>query len=160
MLCHPKALKFFPQNPDFKDALSSFISKTHQKLMESWLHPLPLFLKIFLQSGKLFPLSKNDGLLYSLKKLMNRWNINPLFIKIFHWVNSANKNGEEQMAIYSSLDFFNYFFTARTAPIFNLKCTALTICTVSKYSCDLINCSYKTAMIFTIYLKEHYTLTK
>lgn len=52
------------------------------------------------------------------------------------------------MAIYSSLDFLNHFFTTRTAPIFNLKCTALTICTVSKHLCDLINFSYSMAMIF------------
>jgi hypothetical protein len=50
---------------------------------------------MFLQNSKLFPLSKNDGLLYSAKKLMSRWNTNPLFIKILHWVNSANKNGEQ-----------------------------------------------------------------
>lgn len=73
------------------------------------------FQKIFLQSSKLFPLSKNDGLLYSAKKLMSRWNTNPIFIKILHWANSANKKWRiEQMAIYSSLDFLSYFFTART----------------------------------------------
>ena len=73
------------------------------------------FQKIFLQSTKLFPLSKNDGLLYSAKKLMSRWNTNPVFIKILHWANSANKKWRiEQMAIYSSLDFLSYFFTART----------------------------------------------
>lgn len=60
------------------------------------------------------------------------------------------------MAIYSSLDFLNYFFTARTAPIFNLKCTVLTICTVSKHSCDLVNFLCKAAMIFMIYLKEYH----
>lgn len=57
------------------------------------------------------------------------------------------------MAIYSSLDFLNYFFTARTAPIFNLKCTVLTICTVSKHSYDLVNFLCKAAMIFYDLLK-------
>ena len=46
--------------------------------MESWLHPLPLFLKIFLQSSKLFPLSKNDGLLYSLKKINEQMEYQPI----------------------------------------------------------------------------------
>lgn len=64
------------------------------------------------------------------------------------------------MAIYSSLDFLNYFFIARTAPILYLKCTALTICTVSKHPCDLINFSCDTAMILMFWLKERYTLTE
>lgn len=63
------------------------------------------------------------------------------------------------MAIYSSPDFLSYFFTARTAPIFNLKCTVPTICTVSKHSCDLVNFLCEAAVIFMIYLKKDHTVT-
>lgn len=60
----------------------------------------------------------------------------------------------KQMAVYSSLDFLNIPSQCRAILVFNVKCTAPTMCALCNHSYDFINITSYRAIIFYAFFKR------